>query len=82
MAYTGKTRDYLLHLFAGEEVFCKAHDLRHPMTETEILFWDKIRFTNEQIFDQLDQVLKEIVSFVSNFSAFLYYLYTLNRIKH
>ena len=126
MAYIGKTRDYLLHLGADEEVFRKAHDLRHPMTEAEKLLWDKIRnrklqglkfrrqhpihyyiadfychekrlivevdggihtdeavkehdenrtaeldrlgitvirFTNEQIFGQLEQVLKEIVKF-------------------
>jgi very-short-patch-repair endonuclease len=124
MAYIGQTRDYLLHLNAGIEVFRKAQDLRHPMTEAEKLLWDKIRnrklqglkfrrqhpihyyiadfychekklivevdggihldaavkehdenrtaeldrlgitvirFTNEQIFEHLEQVLKEIV---------------------
>jgi len=43
MAYLGQTRDYLLHLDAGDEVFRKAHDLRHPMTDAEKLLWDKIR---------------------------------------
>jgi very-short-patch-repair endonuclease len=124
MAYLGQTRDYLLHLDAGDDVFRKAHDLRHPMTDAEKLLWDKIRnrklqglkfrrqhpihyyiadfychekrlivevdggihldeavkkhdenrtaeldrfgikvirFTNEQIFEQLEQVLEEIV---------------------
>jgi very-short-patch-repair endonuclease len=131
MVYIGKTRDYLLHLNAGQKVFNKAHDLRHPMTEAEIFLWDKIRnrkleglkfrrqhpihyyiadfychekrliievdggihlvdrvrehdekrtaeldrlgitvirFTNEQIIDQIDQVLKEIVSFTQSTS--------------
>jgi very-short-patch-repair endonuclease len=43
MAYIGKTRDYLLHLNAGEEVFRKAPELKHPMTGAERLLWDKIR---------------------------------------
>ncbi|MEI6455049.1 MAG: endonuclease domain-containing protein [bacterium] len=43
MAYIGKTRDYLLNLNAGKEVFHKAIDLRHPMTKAEKLLWDKIR---------------------------------------
>ena len=43
MAYIGRTRDYLLHLNAGEEVFRKAKELKHPMTEAERLLWDKIR---------------------------------------
>ena len=127
MAYIGRTRDYLLHLNAGEDVFRKAHELKHPMTDAEKLLWDKIRnrklyglkfrrqhplhyyiadfychekrlivevdggihlhaevkehdenrsaelerlgitvirFTNDQIFEQLEQVLEEIVLFV------------------
>ena len=127
MAYIGRTRDYLLHLNAGEEVFRKAHELKHPMTDAERLLWDKIRnrklhglkfrrqhplhyyiadfychekrliievdggihhevnikehdenrtaeldrlgitiirFTNDRIFNQLEQVLEEIVLFV------------------
>ena len=43
MAYIRRTRDYLLHLDAGEEVFRKAHELKHPMTDAERLLWDKIR---------------------------------------
>jgi very-short-patch-repair endonuclease len=43
MAYIGQTRDYLLHLNAGDEVFRKAHDLRHRMTDAEKLLWDKIK---------------------------------------
>jgi cyclase len=128
MTYIGRTRDYLLHLNAGEEVFRKAHELKHPMTDAERLLWDKIRnrklhglkfrrqhplhyyiadfychekrlvievdggihldeevtkhdenrtaeldrlgitvirFTNDRIFNQLEQVLEEIVLFVN-----------------
>ncbi|MCX6305355.1 MAG: endonuclease domain-containing protein [Bacteroidetes bacterium] len=43
MAYIGQTRDYLLHLKAKDEVFRKAHDLRHSMTDAEKLLWDKVR---------------------------------------
>ena len=43
MAYIGQTRDYLLHLNAGDEVFRKAHDLKQSMTDAEKLLWDKIR---------------------------------------
>jgi very-short-patch-repair endonuclease len=43
MPYIGLTRDYLLHLNAREEVFQKAHKLRHTMTDAEKLLWDKIR---------------------------------------
>ncbi len=77
MAYIGKTRDYLLDLNAGEEVFRKAHELKHPMTDSEVKEHDEnrtaeldrlginvIRFTNDQIFHQLEHVLEEIVLFV------------------
>ncbi|MFZ4521937.1 MAG: endonuclease domain-containing protein [Bacteroidales bacterium] len=43
MAYIGQTRDYLLHLNAKDELFHKAHDLRHSMTDAEKVLWDKIR---------------------------------------
>jgi len=43
MAFLGKTRDFLLHLGAGEEVFKRAHSLRHPMTEAEKLLWDHLK---------------------------------------
>jgi very-short-patch-repair endonuclease len=134
MAYIGQTRDYLLHLNAGDKVFRKAHDLRHSMTNAEKLLWDKIRnrklhglkfrrqhpihfyiadfycheknlivevdggihlvpsvkehdenrnaeldrlgitvirFTNDQIFEQLEQVLKEIIQSANGISSTL-----------
>ena len=43
MAYIGKTRDYLLHLNVGEEVFRKAHELKHPMADAEVREHDENR---------------------------------------
>jgi very-short-patch-repair endonuclease len=43
MAYMGKTREFLLHLGAGESGFHKAHVLRHTMTAAEKVLWNELK---------------------------------------
>ncbi len=43
MAYIGKTREFLLHLGAGESGFHKAHTLRHSMTDAEKVLWNELK---------------------------------------
>jgi very-short-patch-repair endonuclease len=43
MAYLGKSREFLLHLEAGEEIFQRAKALRHKMTEAENTLWFQLK---------------------------------------
>ena len=43
MALIGKTREFLLHLDASEEIFQRAHSLRHSLTEAEKILWDQLK---------------------------------------
>ena len=50
MAYIGRTRDYLLHLNTGEEVFRSVRELKQQMTGAEVTEHD------ENLTAELDRV--------------------------
>jgi cyclase len=43
MVFIRKTKEYMLHLGAKEEVFRTAHSLRYQMTEAEKMLWDELK---------------------------------------
>ncbi|MCX6243566.1 MAG: endonuclease domain-containing protein [Bacteroidetes bacterium] len=46
MVFIKKTKEYMLHLDAKEEVFRSAHALRHQMTEAETVLWEELKGRN------------------------------------
>jgi very-short-patch-repair endonuclease len=43
MVFIRKTKEYMLHLGAKEEVFRTAHSLRHQMTAAEKVLWSELK---------------------------------------